>query len=86
MEVVAGRGGLPTVVLKHACGSSAEVALFGGCITSWKQPSGDEVLYMRPDALKVLEGPDPRAKPISGGIPHCFPQVQLVFFARSGAA
>jgi hypothetical protein len=83
VEVVAGRGGLPTVVLKHACGASAEVTLFGGCITSWKQPSGDEVLFMRPDALKVLEGPDPRAKPISGGIPHCFPQVrQAIQFVR----
>jgi glucose-6-phosphate 1-epimerase len=68
VEVVAGRGGLPTVVLKHACGASAEITLFGGCITSWKQPSGDEVLYIRPDA--VFD----KSKPISGGIPHCFPQ------------
>ena len=69
IEVVAGRGGLPTVVLKHACGSSAEVVLFGGCVTSWKQSSGDEVLYIRPDAK--FDG----SKPISGGIPHCFPQL-----------
>ena len=41
----------------------------GACITSWKQASGDEVLYMRPDA--VFD----KSKPISGGIPHCFPQV-----------
>merc|ERR1719199_823916 len=68
IEVVEGRGGLPTVVLKHACGSSAEVVLFGGCVTSWKQSSGDEVLYIRPDAK--FDG----SKPISGGIPHCFPQ------------
>lgn len=68
MEIIAGRGGLPTVVLKHACGASAEITLFGGCITSWKQPSGDEVLYIRPDA--VFD----KSKPISGGIPHCFPQ------------
>lgn len=47
VEVVAGHGGLPTVRLQHACGSSAEVTLFGACITSWKQASGDEVLYMR---------------------------------------
>lgn len=68
VEFIEGRGGLPTVVLKHACGSSAEIVLFGGCITSWKQPSGDEVLYVRPDA--VFD----KSKPISGGVPHCFPQ------------
>ncbi len=47
-----------------------QVHLFGGCVTSWKQASGDEVLYIRPDAK--FDG----SKPISGGIPHCFPQVQ----------
>jgi glucose-6-phosphate 1-epimerase len=30
-------------VLKHACGASAQVYLFGACVTSWKQASGDEV-------------------------------------------
>jgi glucose-6-phosphate 1-epimerase len=68
VDIVEGRGGLTTVVLKHACGSSADVVLFGGCVTSWKQSSGDEVLYIRPDAK--FDG----SKPISGGIPHCFPQ------------
>lgn len=68
VQVVEGRGGLPTVVLKHHAGSSAEVVLFGGVVTSWKQRSGDEVLYVRPDA--VFD----KSKPISGGIPHCFPQ------------
>ncbi|KAL4552757.1 hypothetical protein Ndes2526B_g02667 [Nannochloris sp. 'desiccata'] len=68
VQFIEGRGGLPTVVLKHACGSSAEIALFGGCILSWKQPSGDEVLYVRPDA--VFD----KSKPISGGVPLCFPQ------------
>ncbi|WPT18154.1 hypothetical protein PSENEW3_00006155 [Picochlorum sp. SENEW3] len=68
VEFKEGRGGLPTAVLKHACGSSAEITLFGGCVTSWKQASGDEVLYIRPDA--VFD----KSKPISGGIPHCFPQ------------
>lgn len=32
------------------------------------QPSGDEVLYVRPDA--VFD----KSKPISGGVPICFPQ------------
>lgn len=45
------------------------MVLFGGVVSSWKQPSGDEVLYIRPDA--VFD----KSKPISGGIPHCFPQV-----------
>lgn len=37
-------------------------------MTSWKQATGDEVLYVRPDA--VFD----KSKPISGGLPHCFPQ------------
>eukprot|EP00963_Diacronema_lutheri_P003714 scaffold287_cov337-Pavlova_lutheri.AAC.77 len=68
VSVEEGRGGLTKVVLRHSCGSSAEVYLFGGCVTSWKQASGDEVLYVRPDAK--FDG----SKPISGGVPHCFPQ------------
>ena len=63
-----GRGGLPTVRLTHPSGATAEVVLHGGVVTSFKQASGDEVLYVRPDA--VFD----RSKPISGGIPHCFPQ------------
>ena len=55
--------------LTDAC-ALPQVHLFGGCVTSWKQASGDEVLYIRPDAK--FDG----SKPISGGIPHCFPQVQ----------
>lgn len=46
-----------------------QIYLFGGVVTSWKQPSGDEVLFVRPDAKFD------KSKPISGGIPHCFPQV-----------
>lgn len=82
VQFIEGRGGLPTVVLKHACGASAEIVLFGACVTSWKQPSGDEILYIRPDA--VFDG----SKPISGGIPLCFPQfgpgaIQQHGFARN---
>lgn len=36
-------------------------------MVSWKQPEGEEILYVRPDA--VFD----KSKPISGGIPHCFP-------------
>ena len=59
-----------------------QIYLYGGCVTSWKQPSGDEVLYCRPDAK--FDG----SKPISGGIPFCFPQfgpgkIQQHGFARN---
>ena len=47
-----------------------QIYLFGGVVTSWTQPSGDEVLFVRPDAKFD------KSKPISGGIPHCFPQVE----------
>lgn len=40
------------------------------CVFPTLQASGDEVLYVRPDA--VFD----KSKPISGGIPHCFPQVR----------
>ena len=45
-----GRGGLVKAVLTHVCGSSTEVYLYGANVLSWKQPSGDEVLYVRPDS------------------------------------
>ena len=128
VEFVAGEGGLPKCVLTHKNGGSAEVYLFGACVTSWCvrcrrprassssrprarsvgsgsdrrvgvpsekktrsidrwidrdarspavrpvaypircQPSGDDVLYVRPDA--VFD----KSKPISGGAPLCFPR------------
>ena len=45
-----GRGDLPTALLTHKNGSTSRVYLFGATVTSWTQPSGDEVLYVRPDA------------------------------------
>lgn len=82
VEAFQGPGGLPFVRLSHACGSSVEVSLFGAQITSFKQASGDEVLYVRPDAVYD------RSKPIAGGIPICFPQfgpgaIQQHGFARN---
>ncbi|XP_024540682.1 putative glucose-6-phosphate 1-epimerase [Selaginella moellendorffii] len=68
IEVESGLGDLPKVVLCSSEGSTAEIYLFGACITSWRTVSGDELLFVRPDA--VFDG----TKPISGGIPHCFPQ------------
>ena len=61
--------------------SEAEIYLFGGCVTSWKVASGKDLLFVRPDAVFN------KIKPISGGIPHCFPQFgpgviqQVLFFA-----
>ena len=60
-------GGGLKAVLTHANGASAEVHLQGATVTSYCQPSGDEVLYLRPDA--VFDG----SKPIAGGVPICFP-------------
>ncbi|KAK3003493.1 hypothetical protein RJ639_019827 [Escallonia herrerae] len=67
VQVTEGLGNLPKVILKSDHGSEAELYLFGGCVTSWKVASKD-LLFVRPDA--VFNG----QKPISGGIPHCFPQ------------
>mmetsp|Transcript_2439 Transcript_2439/g.8751 ORF Transcript_2439/g.8751 Transcript_2439/m.8751 type:complete len:327 (+) Transcript_2439:100-1080(+) len=76
-----GKGDLPMVTLSHVSGATAEVYLFGGCVTSWVV-DGEDQLYVRPDAKFNGE------KPISGGIPHCFPQfgpgeIQQHGFARN---
>ncbi|XP_019172941.1 PREDICTED: putative glucose-6-phosphate 1-epimerase [Ipomoea nil] len=81
VKVTEGLGNLPKVVLTSSPGSEAELYLFGGCITSWKVGNKD-LLFVRPDA--VFNG----QKPISGGIPHCFPQfgpgqIQQHGFARN---
>ncbi|KAL7231458.1 hypothetical protein ACSBR2_009666 [Camellia fascicularis] len=67
VRLTEGQGNLPKVVLTSPHGSEAELYLFGGCITSWKV-SNKDLLFVRPDA--VFNG----QKPISGGVPHCFPQ------------
>ncbi|MCL7051307.1 hypothetical protein MKW94_023449 [Papaver nudicaule] len=82
VKITEGAGNLPKVVLTSTHGSEAEIYLFGGCVTSWKVPSGKDLLFVRPDA--VFNG----KKPISGGIPHCFPQfgpgaIQQHGFARN---
>lgn len=82
VRVTEGEGNLPKLVLTSPAGSEAEIYLFGGCITSWKVPSGKDLLFVRPDA--VFNG----NKPISGGVPHCFPQfgpgpIQQHGFARN---
>lgn len=78
----ANEAGLKTITLTHpANGDSATLYTFGGCVTSYKH-AGVETLKVRPDAK--MDG----SKPISGGIPHCFPQfgpgaIQQHGFARN---
>lgn len=72
---------LSTVSLTNAKGDSVTVYPFGACVTSYVK-DGVDVLMVRPDAK--LDG----SKPISGGIPHCFPQfgpgaIQQHGFARN---
>jgi glucose-6-phosphate 1-epimerase len=65
--------GLEYVKLMHPSGTSSEVYLFGGDVTSYKDADGIEYIAVRPDAK--MDG----SKPISGGLSHCFPQVNLCF-------
>jgi glucose-6-phosphate 1-epimerase len=63
-------------------GSSAEVYLYGGVVTSYKDSDGTEFIAVRPDAK--MDG----SKPISGGLSHCWPQfgpgaIQQHGFARN---
>jgi glucose-6-phosphate 1-epimerase len=79
--LAAAQGALKTCTLKNAGGDSAVVYPFGACVTSYVK-GGTDYLCVRPDAK--LDG----SKPISGGIPHCFPQfgpgaIQQHGFARN---
>jgi glucose-6-phosphate 1-epimerase len=68
-------GGLEYVKLVHPdSGASAEVYLFGGVVTSFKDGEGTEFIAVRPDAK--MDG----SKPISGGLSHCWPQVRIAHF------
>ncbi|MED6145907.1 hypothetical protein PIB30_029505 [Stylosanthes scabra] len=82
VQLTQGQGNLPKLVLTSPSGSEAEIYLYGGCVTSWKLPTGKDLLFVRPDAVFN------KKKPISGGIPHCFPQfgpgsIQQHGFARN---
>jgi len=63
-----GNGDLTKVVLKHTAGSSAEIYLNGGHVTSFKNSKGEELIFMSTKAI-FKEG-----KAIRGGIPVCWPQ------------
>lgn len=63
-----GEGGLARATVTHTSGASLDVYLWGGCITSFKSPAGQELLFVSSKA--VWDG----VKPIRGGIPIAFPQ------------
>ncbi|KAF8025279.1 hypothetical protein BT93_F2193 [Corymbia citriodora subsp. variegata] len=63
-----GINGLEKVVLREVRGCSAEVYLYGGHVTSWKNEHGEELLFL---SSKANFNPP---KAIRGGIPICFPQ------------
>jgi len=74
--------GLEYVKLVHPSGSTSEVYLYGGVVTSYTDAEGTEFIAVRPDAK--MDG----SKPISGGLSHCWPQfgpgeIQQHGFARN---
>ena len=58
---------LPFVTLTNGAGDTVKVYPYGACVTSYVK-GGKEVFAMRAD--NKMDG----TKPISGGIPICFPQ------------
>jgi glucose-6-phosphate 1-epimerase len=61
-------GELETIRLEHASGSSAEIAIQGAHVVSWKRANGEEMLFLSANS-KLAPG-----EPIRGGIPVVFPQ------------
>merc|ERR1719213_1173798 len=53
--------------MTNPAGDTAKIYTFGACITSYIK-DGKDSLMVRPDAK--MDG----SKPISGGVPFCFPQ------------
>ncbi|GLT28601.1 hypothetical protein SLA2020_104950 [Shorea laevis] len=68
IELCKAANGLEKVILRDARGSSAEVYLYGGQVTSWKNDHGEELLFVSSKA--IFKPP----KAIRAGIPICFPQ------------
>lgn len=68
VEVTKDANGLDVVILKDPRGFSAQVHLYGGQVTSWRNDRGEELLFMSSKA--IFKPP----KAIRGGIPICFPQ------------
>lgn len=66
--VMDSNSGLEKFKLRGPKGSSAEIFLYGGQVTSWKNEHGQELLFMSSKA--AFKPPNP----IRGGIAICFPQ------------
>jgi glucose-6-phosphate 1-epimerase len=66
--IIPGKNGMPTVLLSHPSGSSADVYLNGAHVTSWIPAGGREVLFMGKTATFSP------GDPIRGGIPVVWPQ------------
>ena len=66
--IVPGKNGMPTVLLSHPSGSSADIYLNGAHVTSWIPAGGKEVLFMGKTATFAP------GDPIRGGIPVVWPQ------------
>ena len=63
-----GATGMEKILLQEPGGTTAQVHLHGGHVTSWKNEKGEELLFLSSKA--VFKPP----KAIRGGIPLCFPQ------------
>lgn len=63
-----GRHGFPRLTLSHSSGSRAEIYLYGAHVTSWKNASGRENIFVSRQACFEV------GRPIRGGIPVVFPQ------------
>lgn len=56
------------IVCSFYAWSEAEIYLFGACVTSWKVPSGKDLLFVRPDA--VFNGQKPIRLVLKFGISY----------------
>ncbi|KVI11826.1 Aldose 1-/Glucose-6-phosphate 1-epimerase [Cynara cardunculus var. scolymus] len=83
IEITKGINGLDKVILREIHGSTVEVYLYGGHVTSWKNEHGEELLFLSSKA--IFKPP----KAIRGGIPICFPQswtpASLMQFSNLGS-
>jgi glucose-6-phosphate 1-epimerase len=73
VQQATGMNGLPTLLLSHPSGASAELYLYGAHLTSWVPAGGEEALFLS-RAAKIGAG-----QAIRGGVPVIFPQ-----FAQRG--
>ncbi|KAJ6713186.1 APOSPORY-ASSOCIATED PROTEIN C-RELATED [Salix purpurea] len=76
VEFCKGINGLDKIILREVRGCSAEVYLYGGHVTSWKNEHGEELLFVSSKA--IFKPP----KAIRGGIPICFPQFSNLALRR----